>query len=101
MSVCTETVGTPYWVSSVTQWPATAGAHVLQCPTPMIAASPFCLDLSKESGIVLGVNASLPYENGLDRRHVPREPCLHLQKEAVAVIEARIDEVNRLAIESV
>ena len=41
ISVWTEAVGTPYSVSMVMHWSATAGAHVLQWPTPMTAASPF------------------------------------------------------------
>jgi hypothetical protein len=43
MSVWTATVGTPYWLSIVIPCTATAGAQVLQWPTPMIAASPFSL----------------------------------------------------------
>ena len=38
--VWTATVGTPYWLSMVIACTATAGAHVLQWPTPTMAASP-------------------------------------------------------------
>ena len=40
MSVCTEAVGTPYSVSIMLHWSATAGAQVLQWPTATTAASP-------------------------------------------------------------
>ena len=40
LSVWTATVGTPYCVSSVIAWVDTAGAQVLQWPTPMMAACP-------------------------------------------------------------
>ena len=35
-----EAVGTPYSVSRMKHWPATAGAQVLQWPTATTAASP-------------------------------------------------------------
>ena len=40
LSVCTATVGTPYLASIVIACAATAGAQVLQWPTPTIAAWP-------------------------------------------------------------
>ena len=50
MSVWTATVGTPYLLSMVIPCTATAGAQVLQWPTPMIAASPFALISSQVAG---------------------------------------------------
>ena len=43
LSVCTATVGTPYFASIVIACAATAGAQVLQWPTPRIAAWPRAL----------------------------------------------------------
>jgi hypothetical protein len=40
LSVCSATVGTPYFASSVIACAATAGAQVLQWPTPTMAAWP-------------------------------------------------------------
>jgi hypothetical protein len=48
--VCTATVGTPYSWSIFIPCAATAGAQVLQWPTPMIAASPLALISSQVSG---------------------------------------------------
>ena len=48
--VWSATVGTPYWLSSVIAWTATAGAQVLQWPTPMIAAWPLRRICSQVSG---------------------------------------------------
>ena len=50
MSVCSATVGTPYLLSSVIACTATAGAQVLQWPTPTIAACPFSLISSQVAG---------------------------------------------------
>ena len=50
MSVCSATVGTPYLVSTVIAWVVTAGAQVLQWPTPTMAASPFALISSQVFG---------------------------------------------------
>src|SRR5207244_5009492 len=44
------TVGTPYLPSMVIACTATAGAHVLQWPTPTMAASPLDLIFSHVSG---------------------------------------------------
>ena len=43
LSVCIATVGTPYCASIVIACAATAGAQVLQWPTPTIAACPLAL----------------------------------------------------------
>ena len=50
MSVWTATVGTPYLLSMVIACTATAGAQVLQWPTPTMAASPLALISSQVSG---------------------------------------------------
>jgi hypothetical protein len=50
LSVCMATVGTPYRASSVIACAATAGAQVLQWPTPTIAAWPFALISSHVGG---------------------------------------------------
>ena len=50
LSVCSATVGTPYLVSSVIAWVATAGEQLLQWPTPTIAASPRALISSQVLG---------------------------------------------------
>ena len=54
MSVCSATVGTPYWASIVIACAATAGAQVLQWPTPTMAASPAALISSQVAGSSLG-----------------------------------------------
>ena len=43
LSVCRATVGTPYVASIVIACAATAGAQVLQWPTPTMAACPRAL----------------------------------------------------------
>ncbi len=50
LSVCTATVGTPYFASIVIACAATAGAQVLQWPTPTMAAWPFALISSQVAG---------------------------------------------------
>ena len=50
LSVCSATVGTPYLVSSVMAWVATAGEQLLQWPTPTMAASPLALISSQVLG---------------------------------------------------
>ena len=50
IEVCRQTVGTPYFRSIDIPCAATAGAQVLQWPTPMIAASPFSLISCQVSG---------------------------------------------------
>src|SRR2546427_8462871 len=50
LSVCTATVGTPYVASIVIACAATAGAHVLQWPTPTTAAWPCVLISSHVAG---------------------------------------------------
>ena len=50
LSVWTATVGTPYFVSIVIACAATAGAQVLQWPTPRMAASPLALISSQVAG---------------------------------------------------
>jgi hypothetical protein len=50
VSVCMAMVGTPYLVSSVMACAATAGAQVLQWPTPRMAACP----LARISSHVVG-----------------------------------------------
>ena len=92
---CTPTVGTPYSVSSVITWPETSGAHMLQRPTPRIAASPSCLMRSQSSGIRF-VLVSPPHDLGPELRLVLAEPALHLVHEDVAVFPADVDEINGL-----
>ena len=50
LSVCMATVGTPYCASIVIACAATAGAQVLQWPTPTIAACPLALISSQVVG---------------------------------------------------
>src|SRR5215472_10233032 len=50
LSVCIATVGTPYCASIVIACAATAGAQVLQWPTPTIAACPFARISSHVAG---------------------------------------------------
>jgi hypothetical protein len=50
LSVCTATVGTPYLPSTVIACAATAGAQVLQWPTPRMAAWPRALISSQVAG---------------------------------------------------
>ena len=50
LSVCMATVGTPYVASIVIACAATAGAHVLQWPTPTIAACPLARISSHVAG---------------------------------------------------
>ena len=50
LSVCMATVGTPYFASTVIACAATAGAQVLQWPTPRMAACPLALISSQVAG---------------------------------------------------
>ena len=50
LSVWTATVGTPYFYSIVIACAATAGAQVLQWPTPTTAACPLALISSQVAG---------------------------------------------------
>ena len=79
---------------------ATAGAHVLQWPTPRIAASPFALDRVPRGGIVVAVVGAKRDHLGGDGRHVVAEPGLHLLEELDRIVEPAIDEVDRLVIEA-
>src|SRR2546428_1496109 len=101
LSVWTATVGTPYWASIVIACAATAGAQVLQCPTPTIAACPLARISSQVVGSSLEVDARDRLEDRSDAGHVLGEPRLHLLEEDVRVVEAAIHEADGLPVERV
>src|SRR5215472_14213482 len=81
LSVCMATVGTPYVASTVIAGAATAGAQVLQWPTPRMAASP--RDLI--SFQVVGSSLRYTLEIGLNTVRTPgmrsaNHPCICLRK---------------------
>src|SRR2546423_13810603 len=67
LSVCMATTGTPYFASSVIACAATAGAQVLQWPTPMMAACARALISSH----VVGSSCRYTLEIGLDTVRPP------------------------------
>src|SRR5260370_33023535 len=67
LSVCMATTGTPYVASTVIACAATAGAQVLQWPTPRIAAWPFALISSQ----VVGSSWRYTLEIGLEDGRTP------------------------------
>src|SRR5256886_7370884 len=67
LSVCMATVGTPYLASIVIACAATAGAQVLQWPTPTMAACPFALISSQ----VVGSSRRYTLEIGLKTVRTP------------------------------
>src|SRR5258705_13124734 len=79
------TVGTPYWASIVIACAATAGAQVLQWPTPTIAACPLALISSHVAG------STLRYTLEIGLKTVPtagmgsaNHPCIWLRNPSEA-----------------